>query len=170
MRGIVISGHDAHKRRMVDPFTSWNRMVAASFDFARTGMRTGEAIAAAFDVLAARGEVIEAAIRSPATADHAELAMMVPEKVAALSASGAAVMTQLVAMQVALLAEASHLGTMAMRGRPPTLAEMTELSNRNANYMLGAMESGSKLAATALAPIHSRVTGNARRLRRRKAA
>ncbi len=155
---------------MVDPFTSWNRMFAASLDFAHTGMRTGETIAAAFDVLAARGAVIESAIRSPATADHAELAMMVPEKVAAISQSGVAVMTQLVAMQAAMLAEASHIGAMALRGRPPTIAEMTELSTRGTNYMLAAMESGSRLAANALAPIHSRVTGNARRLRRRRTA
>lgn len=153
---------------MVDPFTSWTRMMAASLDLARTGMRTGETIAATFDVLAARGEVIGAAMRSPATADHAELAMMVPEKVAALSLSGAAVMTQLVAMQTAMLAEATHLGAMAMRGRPPTVAEMTELSVRGTNYMLRSIEQTSTLAADALAPIHARVTGNARRLRGRK--
>jgi hypothetical protein len=154
--------------RMIDPFSSWTRMVAASMDIARTGMRTGETIAAAFDVLAARGEVIGEAIRSPATADHAELAMLVPEKVAAMSQSGVAVMTQLVAMQVALLTEASHVGAMAMRGRPPTLAEMSELSARGTNYMLGSMERTSLLAAGALAPIHKRVTGNARRLRRNR--
>ena len=145
-------------------------MVAASFGLAQTGLRTGEAIAAAFDVMAARGEVIEAAFRSPATADHAELAMMVPEKVAAISRSGVAVMTQLVAMQTALLAEATHVGTMAMRGRLPTMGEMTELSARGTDYVLGSMERTSMLAASALAPIHSAVTGNARRLRRARKA
>jgi hypothetical protein len=61
-----------------------------------------------------------------------------------------------------------HMTTMAMRGRPPTPAELVALTERMSAFGLQTMEASASMAAEAIAPVHGAVTANARRLSRRK--
>ena len=151
---------------MIDPFTSWGRIVAASFEMARTGTRMVETISASAEVIASRSVTIRSAYRSPLDADYAELGRMMPEKVDAFSQAGSAIVDAWWAMGSAWLRETQNLASVSTRQRMPTLSELTSLSNRTAAYSLAAMEAGAGLSKKALAPIHRKATANARRLKR----
>lgn len=151
---------------MFNAFAAWPRMMSAAFDMTRTGMRASETMTASHDVVARRSEIIGAAMRSPLDADHAELAMMVPEKMEAFSQAGMAMFGIWQTMHASYMAEMAHLGAMAMRGRPPTLAEINRAQSRSANYAMRSVERSAAMGAAALAPIHKAATANARRLKR----
>jgi len=147
---------------MLDPFTTWNRMLATASRVANTGRQFSETLSASQEVIAKRTDMMQ----SPLTADYVELSRMVPEKVEAFSKAGVAVATEWWAMQAECFAEAQHIASLAMRGRPPSLHEWGTLASRNAAHALRMMERGAALGASALAPIHRSATGNARRLRK----
>jgi hypothetical protein len=147
---------------MLDPFTTWTRMLGAASRAATTGRQMSETLSASQEVIAKRTGMMQ----SPLTADYAELGRMIPEKVEAFSKSSIAVATEWWAMQVECLAEAQHIAAMAMRGRPPSLAEWSTLASRNATHALRMVERSVALGASAVAPIHRSATGNARRLRK----
>ena len=147
---------------MLDPFTTWNRMLGAASSVATTGRQLSETLAASQEVIAKRTTMMQ----SPMTADYVELGRMIPEKIEAFSRAGTAVAAEWWAMQAECWSEAQHIGTMAMRGRAPTLEEMSTLASRNAAHALRMMERSAALGASAIAPIHRSATGNARRLRR----
>ena len=148
---------------MLDPFTTWSRMLVAGSSVADTGRRLSETLSASQEVIAKRTDMMQ----SPLTADYVELGRMIPEKVEAFSKAGIAVATGWWTMQAECLAEAQHVAVLAMRGRPPSLDEWSALASRNAAHALRMMERGAALGAAALAPIHRSATGNARRLRKR---
>ncbi len=150
---------------MLDPFTTWRRMLGAAASVATTGHRVSETLTAAQEVVARRTTMMQ----SPLTADYAELGRMIPEKLAAFSSAGAAVASEWWAMQAECLAEAQHAAAIAMRGRAPSLDEWTSLASRNASHALRMIARGAALGASAVAPIHRSATGNARRLRRKTA-
>ncbi|ABC22310.1 hypothetical protein [Rhodospirillum rubrum] len=150
---------------MLDPFTFWTRVMAASVSMAQTGLRGGETMEAAKNVIAARGEIMRTAMGAPLSADHGELARMVPEKVEAFSIAGAAMVNGWWAMQAAFLTQAQHVAAMTLRGRPPTMAEMMALSSRSVAYALTSFEDGGRLGKNALAPIHKKAIANAKRLK-----
>ncbi len=152
---------------MFDPFAGWSRMMAAGVSMTNTSMRTLQALGAANEVIAARTGVIEAAMRSPLTGDHAELARMVPEKVEAFSRAGSAAVTGWWAAQSIWLDHMQHVGRMTMRGRPPTAAEMTDLGDRTATMVMRSVEGAARLGSTTLDPIHRKTMANARRLKRK---
>lgn len=152
---------------MLDPFTFWTRTMSAALDIGKTGVRSAETMRASGDVIASRSATMRDAIGSPMTADYGELMRMVPEKVGAFSKAGVAIMGECWTMQGAWMAEAQHVGAMMLRGRPPTVTEMSALSSRGAAYALRSIESGAKLGRVALAPIHKTAAANARRLGRR---
>jgi hypothetical protein len=154
----------------LDPFSAWLRLGSAALDLAGTQLRAAKTVAAAGDVVRKRSDIIDAAVRSPLTADHAELARMVPEKVAAFAQAGSAMSAELVAMQFAWADEMQHLWRMAMKGRAPTAAEMGALADRGSAYALRTTERTARLAEAGLAPIRKQVSANARRLRKRKPA
>ncbi|NIJ34051.1 hypothetical protein [Sphingomonas oligoaromativorans] len=154
---------------MFDPFSTWNRLLVAGASVTRTNMRAVETLTAANAVVAARGKIIEAAVRSPLTGDHAELGRMVPEKVDAFSRAGSATVTAWWEAQSAWARHMQHLGGMAMRGRPPTPAELADLGSRAATLTLESIEAAARLGSTALAPVHRKATANARRLKRKTA-
>jgi hypothetical protein len=150
-----------------DPITAWLRMTSAALDMAGTQSRAAKTMTASREVVRKRSDIIETALRTPLLADHAELARMVPEKVAAFGLAGAAMSAELVSMQAAWIGEMQNLWTMALRGRAPTLAEMSALATRSSAYAVRSTERAARLGEVGLAPIHKQVTANARRLRKR---
>ncbi|MEG3176221.1 hypothetical protein U1872_08280 [Sphingomonas sp. RB3P16] len=151
---------------MIDPFAYWTRVAAAWGSVGATGERLGETASASHAVIASRTNTIGEAMRSPLSGDYAELGRMVPEKVAAFSQSGNAGMKALSALQAGYLAQAQELGALWLRGRPPTLFELAELSERSSMHALHVLETGARMGQDVLAPLHAAATGNAKRLRK----
>lgn len=151
---------------MFDVFNAWSRMMTAGWSMTQTGMRMVETMGAANEVMAARTTLIGSAMRIPLTGDHRELARMVPEKVDAFSRVGSATVAAWWAAQSAWVGEMQNLGTMAMRGRPPTAVELAQLGERMTARGLESVEAAAQLGSTALAPVHRKATANARRLKR----
>lgn len=155
---------------MVDPFTSWSRMIAAGMDLQKTWLRAGETLYAAASVIEARGETMREAACAPSAGGMAELSRIVPEKVDAFGRSGAAVMTGLIAMQAAYWEQARRVSAMMMSGRMPSVPEAAAFARQTNDYALGSIDAGARMARRALAPVHKTATGNARRLSRRRSA
>ncbi len=153
---------------MIDPFTAWSRMMAASASMADSAFRMSETMSASQRVIDSRTSLMRNAVADPMRADHAELGRMVPEKVAAFSTAGDAMMKGWFAWNDAVFAEARHLGTMAARGRTPTPFEWMTLWSRGAEFGVAATERSARVGASALAPVHAKATSNARRLERRR--
>ncbi|QJU59159.1 hypothetical protein HL653_16560 [Sphingomonas sp. AP4-R1] len=149
---------------MLDPFTSWSRMVAAGLDMQSTWLRGLETVQASSAVISARSGKMRDAMGSPMQADLAEFARMVPEKVEAFGRSASAITRDAMAMHGAWTVQMQRVGLMMLSGKVPTLSEASVLANQTADYALGAMTAGAKLGRGALAPIHRTATGNARRL------
>ena len=149
---------------MFDAFAQWNRMLVAGASLHTTGVRAAKTLGGANKVVAARGAIIGEAMQSPWTADHAELARMIPEKIDALSRAGSAAATIWWHSQTAWMRHFQHLGTMAMRGRLPTAVEIADLGERSATLMLHSIEATARLGAVSLAPVHRQVATNVRRL------
>ncbi len=151
---------------MLDPFTAWSRIMAASFAMMHTGMRASQTLSASRDVIDKRSALIGSAIANPLTADHAELGRMLPEKVAAFSAAGTAFWSGWLAWNTALMAEAEHMRVMASRGRAPTPSEWMALAARSAAFGVKSAESGARIGSATIAPVHAKAVSNARRLNR----
>lgn len=153
---------------MQDPYKSWSRLVAAGASMAQTGLHLYETLGAANSVLAVRIPIIQAAIRSPLTSDHAELARMVPEKVEAFSRAGSLMIAAWWQAQSAWVGHLQHLGGLATRGGIPTGTDIADLGARSAALTLDMVEATARLGADSLAPIHRKAAANARRLKRAK--
>lgn len=154
---------------MLNPFTAWTRLMSAGMDLSRTGQDVSATLTASGEVIARRTDMMAAAMRSPLTGDYAELAKMVPEKIDAFSKGGAAMATEWWSMQAAFMTEAQHMGGMMMRGRPPSIAELAELSSRNMSYAVRSVERAARWGGLGLSPVHAAATANARRLKRSEA-
>ncbi|WEK46378.1 MAG: hypothetical protein P0Y56_15400 [Candidatus Andeanibacterium colombiense] len=152
---------------MLDPFDAWNRLVAVQGSMARTGLRMAQTMSAANEVVIARTALASSALHSPVRGDHSELARMVPEKVAAFSSAGSAGVSAWWAAQSAWGSEIQHLSALAMRGRPLTAMELSELGERMFSYGLKSIEAAARLGAATVAPVHQKATSNARRLGRK---
>lgn len=134
-----------------------------------TSVRAFETWGASGEVITARTKIIDAAVRSPLTGDHRELGRMIPEKVDAFSQAGSATVAAWWKAQSAWMGHMQYLGGMAMRGRPPTAAEIADLGNRMATLTLESIEATAQLGSATLAPVHRKATSNAKRLKRRTA-
>lgn len=128
---------------------------------ARLGSDWMETMLATQRVISARLPTIASAMQNPLAADHVELNRMVSEKVSAFGQSGRSVQTAGAVVRQAADANARALGRMAGGGMLWP-AEWMALAEGN----LAAMAAMAALPAAALAPVHSRVTANDRRLRR----
>lgn len=146
------------------PFDTWSRMVSAGWSMATIGLRAGETLVAADSVIRHRGAAIDAALRNPLTADHAELSRMVSEKAEAFGSAGASVMADMARLQADMMAQASAVAAIWMSGRPPTARAMNELTSRSERMAVRALRSGER----ALAPVHAKATANAKRLGRKR--
>lgn len=153
---------------MFDAWSNWNRLMLSGWSAMETGARACETLKASGDVIAARSAIIGTALRSPLTGDYAELGRMVPEKVDAFSQAGSVILSAWVAGHSAWMRQMQDIGTMVMRGRPPTLAELAEHGSRSVTFALGSVDAGARLGRDSLAPLHRGATANARRLRRKK--
>ena len=154
---------------MLDPFAVYSRMVSAAFGMAGTTQRASETLDASREVIARRVELMGDAARSPLDGNYAELGRMMPEKMEAFGKAGAAMANEWWAMQSAYLAEIRHMGTIAMKGRAPSMAELLTLWQRNAAFGLRALEHASAMGDKGLRPIHATATANAKRLKQTKA-
>ncbi|MEJ7926921.1 hypothetical protein WG908_09160 [Sphingobium sp. AN641] len=152
---------------MFDIFYGWSRLIASGWSLAGTGLRALETMGAANDVVTARTAIIGSAMRSPHLTDHAELARMVPEKINALSRAGSDTMSAWWSGQAAWTGPMRDVALMTMRGRWPTPGELVRLGNGMTRLALETLDAPARMSAAALAPIHRKATGNARRLRRK---
>lgn len=155
---------------MIDLFTQWRRYAAVGASLQSTGVRAAATMGRANDVVAARGLLVGEAMSSPWTADHNELARMVPEKVEAASRAGLAAARILLDSQSAWLAHMQHMGAMVMRGRAPTMPELVDLGERGATLVLRSVEATARIGAASLAPFSRQVAANVRRLERKTSA
>lgn len=147
----------------VSPFDMWTRMMNAGLDMAATGQRMNETMIAAGSVVRHRGQTIDAAMRNPLTADHAELGLMMSEKAEAFTSAGTSMATDMMKIQMDMFAQASAVVAMMATGRPPSTRAAGMMAKRSERIMTRAMGSGGR----ALAPIHAKATANAKRLAKR---
>jgi len=153
---------------MIDFFAQWRRYAAAGASLHSTGLRAAATMGGASDVVSVRSLLIGEAMGSPWTADHNELARMIPEKVEAASRAGLAAARILLDSQSAWLAHMQHMGAMAMRGRAPTVPELVDLGERGATLVLRSVEATANIGAASLSPFSRQVAANVRRLDRKK--
>ena len=146
-------------------------------DVATSYGKHGELALASGEVVAKRLALGAAAMVDPLGADHAELARMIPEKVAAFSDAGAVLLQRsgAVARQVAKFAAnemalAMRAGMALAACRTP--AELATAQSRLVTAWFGRAMSQSialgsmavRSQAAAMAPVHRTATANARRL------
>lgn len=141
-------------------YTLWD-MHSSGFDLAATAIRAGETMVAANTVIGSRMGTMGAAARNPMTADYAELARMVPEKVEAFSRAGASLMKDVEAVQAETGAQIRHVTAIMTSGKIPTFSDLFTLSARWARIL----QKTSGAAGRALLPVHAAAMGNATRLR-----
>lgn len=153
---------------MLNPFAFLTRMLDATLELSRTGQKVSEMLVASHDVIGARSGMIRTALGSPLAADYDELGRMVPEKIEVFSKAGSAIATEWWAMQADMLTQALQLGAVALKGRPPTAAELHAMMDRNIAQGTRAIERSVALGARMVKPIHARATWNARRLKHAK--
>lgn len=146
------------------PFDIWTRLMTAGWDMATTGQRMNETLMAAGSVVRHRGETIDAAMRNPMTADHAELGLMVSEKAEAFASAGASIANDMMKLQMDMFAQASAVAAAMVTGRPLSSKAAGAMARRSERIMTRAMGSGGR----ALAPIHAKATANAKRLSKAK--
>jgi hypothetical protein len=141
-------------------YTLWD-MYSSGFDLAATAVRAGETMLAANAVIGSRVGTMQAAARNPITADYAELALMVPEKVEAISRAGASLMKDAESVQAETGAQIRHVTALMTSGKIPTFSDLFTLTGRWASIT----QKATGAAGRALLPVHAAAMGNARRLR-----
>lgn len=101
-----------------------------------TGARVAETLDEASRVIAARTAIMGEAMATPSSANHGELARMLPEKIEAFTRAGSAVAAKWAGNQSLCMRHTQYPATMTMRGRPPTIAEFADLGERTFSLML----------------------------------
>jgi hypothetical protein len=142
-------------------YTLWD-LYSSGFDLAATAVRAGETMLAANTVIGSRVGTMGAAARNPATADYAELARMVPEKVEAFSGAGVSLMKDAESVQAETGAQIRHVTQLMTTGKIPTASDMFTLAARWASIT----QKATGAAGRALLPVHAAAMSNADRLRR----
>ena len=143
--------------RYPNPFDLWQEAVRATTMAAETALAAGE-------VIASRSATIDHAVRNPFSADHAELAQMVSEKVAAFSEAGYIALRDAYMLQAEFASTAVRAGTYAGRGGFSAFGEMLGMWERAAHGAMAAAGAPRR----SLKPIHRRATANTRRLKRKR--
>lgn len=150
-----------------DPFSAWTKIA----------MQTGEMLMASAQVIGHRSQRLAMAGASPNARDRREFTLMGQEKVDAAMESAQAMAARVIMMNTQLGAIAFRQalngisGLIAVAGSPALalsakgqaelLRDMIRNSARVASQLSGSM---ARVAHHGLQPIHSRATGNARRL------
>ena len=128
---------------------------------ARLGTDVAETMMGAQRVISARMPTISDAMRKPLAPDHAELGLMVSEKVEAFDRSGKSMVAAGGVICRAVVSNAKTLGGLA-GGRMLWPNEWMRIAENN----MAAAAALVTLPAAALAPIHREVVANDRRLSR----
>lgn len=144
-------------------WSAWADLWSSGMRMAQTGITMTETMHASGEVIDSRVRTMAEAAVDPLGGDYVELGRMIPEKVEAFTRAGATAFGDLVAMQAAAMANYQQMASIAMKGRAPTLAEAEAMWTRSCGIAERAMDSTGR----ALAPVHRRVTANAKRLRRK---
>lgn len=150
-----------------DPFSAWSRFA----------LQTGEMLMASAQVINHRTQRIAVAGTQPNARDRREFTLMGQEKIDAAMESAQAIVARMITMQVQLSTLAfrqtleGFSGWIALAGSPTLAmsakghAALMRDAIRNSTRMLSqASGSMARVAHHGLQPIHSRATGNARRL------
>lgn len=158
---------------------SLNRALATARTSTKALVRTGETALASGEVINARMKLIAEGMSNPVKLIDPELVGMVTEKVAAAMASWGALLVATPALTTVahswLAAQARIFGegglALATAQTPQGwLAAWQIQATRSADATTRAVEhwmgAASRTMASTIAPIHSKATGNARRLRR----
>lgn len=145
-------------------FRLWSDLWSSAFTMAETGARFVEMAQASSEVIDARSRTLFDACCDPLRGDYGELGRMVPEKLGAAWQAGAASLGDIGALQAEMIAGWQQAASLALAGRPPTPAEIAASARRAGRMARRSAAAGAK----ALAPVHQRATGNARRLRKPK--
>lgn len=139
-------------------------MVAAAASVSGPGSDTAAMLGASQGVIAARTEIMAAAVASPLTADYRELARMAREKIEAFSRAGSAASGVFIDQGAAWIQYGQDVMLFMLRGRAPTASEAAGLFGRWTGLMIGSAEASARLASVTLAPLQKQVRANARRL------
>ena len=143
------------------PFYSAGQGAAAGKSMFDLGLRMWETAIASSQVIGKRLPIIDAARTDPLGADHAELALMMTEKLAAFAEAGQVAGRAALAAQADWAAQLGSLAALMLAGGG-TARQRDALQRRSARTAARGLAS----AGDALAPIHKAATGNARRLKR----
>ncbi|HYE48908.1 MAG TPA: hypothetical protein VEB20_04915 [Azospirillaceae bacterium] len=127
---------------------------------------TADVVGASLFVVGERAGLMAAAVRTPWAADHAELGLMLPEKVTAFTAAGAALVEGWWTVQQEagrhLMDGAVALAAFGCRPCPDTAAGLARRTGRWATASVGTTLATMQRA---LLPVHGCATANAHRLR-----
>jgi hypothetical protein len=148
--------------------TAVARLMEAGLALADVSLKASEMTAAAGTVIGARGALMAAAAQDPLSADYAELGRMIPEKMEAFSAAGAALVEEAWALQRDIGDYLLYIGRAMTSGRPPLPSELAELMERSSAHGVRLAASAIGAASVALSSVHKSATANARRLSRPK--
>lgn len=124
--------------------------------------QVAEILTASAKVIDHRSRAILVASQDPLSGDYRELSRMVPEKVDACTRALIAGMTAFCRFQASAWMVGQQTMTLMAKGRPPAGPELDSLLDEC--NRLGSIATSS--TNEMLAPIHRRVTSNARRLQR----
>jgi hypothetical protein len=141
-------------------------LMRAGFGMFEAGIRFGEMMIASQSVIGARVGMMQAAAQSPLDGDYAELGRMVPEKVAALSRSGAALSEEWRKMQGDMFDQWREWGT--LMSAMPSVGRLHAFGERSAARGTRTLVRSMGAGGVALDPVHKAATANARRLKRGK--
>lgn len=138
-------------------------LMRAGFGMVEAGMKFSEMMLASQRVIGTRLDLINAALRSPLEGDYAEFGRMVPEKMAAFSASGIALSDDWRKAQADLFDQWREWLTL-MTG-VPTAGRLSAFGERSTRRGARAMVRSMSAGGRALKPVHKTATANARRLK-----
>jgi hypothetical protein len=157
------------------------RWFQTGLDLIGAAVTLGEMTLAASSVIGTRTALAAAALREPHRADHAELARMGPEKIAAFGEAGAAIAMEMWQLQrdtlafIAAQVQGATCMALSLSTAPTLLHAIDAQSSYVAETLDRAAHESATIAGRALniaaigaAPIHRRATANARRLAKRR--
>jgi len=146
--------------------TALQRTLQSAFDVAEVTLTQGEMVLAAGAVVGARMKI--AVQPDSLGAAASELQRIVPEKLQAFSDAGTAVAAEWWRLSLDAGEYLLYLSRGMTTVRPPAPADVVEFVDRTTAH--GALLAGSAagLTVAALAPFHTTVTRNARRLARQR--
>jgi hypothetical protein len=147
---------------MFNPIDGWKRWNGMAMAMMTNGAKMGEAWMASGRVIDQRMDLIRADAGSPAA--RAEMARMLPEKMEALGESSQAAMREFWALHGDMMRLGQDMATSALLMQPPS-QKAVRVSLRRTQKMADRM---TRATTAMVAPWHSAVTANDRRLTRKK--